>query len=516
MVPPTTTDLGDPPRPVPVTSLQRPPVVLGALVFAFTSIFGFLTWRQQSGFNAFGFDLGIHDQAIWLAAHGHRLFDTIPGIDYFGQNVNLISMAFVPFYWLGAGPHFLALIHTTVLAAGAIPVWLIARDRLADGWTALVPAVAYLLYPALSFMAWWDFHPDSLSILPLLFAWWFATHRRWLPFAACCLAALACKEDVAVALVGMGIVVAFWRRFTEPSGAERSGSRLLRVVTSAGGTRQAGLMVVVVAIAWFELCTKVVIPANNAGLPPFYSSFFPAFGTTPTQVTWNALRHPSRLWDLATTHSRTTYFVQMFAPVGFLCALCLPAFLVGLPQLAINVANQADGLSFDSQYGALVLVGVFIATVEALGWIRHRWSAMVRPACALLLFTTAGSAAAWGISPLGVHFHTYWPEPNPATSELRHALTLVPAGAGVSVSYDATTHVTHRVDAFEFPNPWVRVNWLSSAVPGRPAAVSWIVMDSSHDSDPVLLARLTGPEGPFQVVYREAGVIAAERVRPGP
>ena len=48
------------------------------------------------------------------------------GLNYFGHHVNLITVLFVPFYWLGAGPHFLYLVETVVMAAGAIPIWLLA------------------------------------------------------------------------------------------------------------------------------------------------------------------------------------------------------------------------------------------------------------------------------------------------------------------------------------------------------------------------------------------------------
>jgi uncharacterized membrane protein len=306
---------------------------------------------------------------------------------------------FVPFYWLGAGPHFLIVANTLALGSGAIPLWLIARYRLESPFLALIPAACYLLYPTTGYLNWWGFHPDTMAIPPLLFAWWFAIRGRWAWYATCAVIAMACKEDMALSVVTMGVAVAFWPGFRrdvsdevrpQHSGRGRRAGRLAGVVSSSDGRRQAGLLSIVVGAAWFEICTKVILPMNNFGLPPFYSSYFWSLGQTPPQVIVNAVLHPSRVADLATLSTRKTYYVQMFAPVGFLLVLALPAFLVGLPQFGINVVDQGElGATITSQYSTLVTVGVFLATVEALWLIHRRWDRLLRPACALLIFTTA-------------------------------------------------------------------------------------------------------------------------------
>ena len=153
-----------------------PVLVLAAMVVLYIAVFGTLTWRQQSNYGTFGFDMGIYDQGIWLVSRFKEPFVTIRGLNYFGHHVNVITVLFVPFYWLGAGPHFLYLVETIALAAGAIPVWLLARDHVGDR-VALVPAAAYLLYPSIQWTNWWHFHPDALITTPLLFAWWLASRK---------------------------------------------------------------------------------------------------------------------------------------------------------------------------------------------------------------------------------------------------------------------------------------------------------------------------------------------------
>src|SRR5207247_1544867 len=115
---------------------HAPVVILAAMVGTYVGVFGALTWHQQSNFGTFGFDMGIYDQAIWLLSRFKDPFVTVRGLEYFGHHVNPITVLFVPAYWLGAGPHFLYLAETAALALGAVPVWLLARDRLGSPWMA--------------------------------------------------------------------------------------------------------------------------------------------------------------------------------------------------------------------------------------------------------------------------------------------------------------------------------------------------------------------------------------------
>jgi uncharacterized membrane protein len=59
-----------------------------AMVVAYVVLFGDLTWRQQSNYGTFGFDLGIFDQEIWLASHFKHTFITVRGLDMWANHVN--------------------------------------------------------------------------------------------------------------------------------------------------------------------------------------------------------------------------------------------------------------------------------------------------------------------------------------------------------------------------------------------------------------------------------------------
>ena len=250
---------------------RRDPVrwVLGGMIAIWSVVFTYLGWLRYTRFTTFGYDLGIYDQGIWLLSRFADPFVTVKGLDLFGHHTNLILLAFVPFYWLGAGPPFLLVVQVASQASGAIAVFLLARDRLADRWLALALAAVLLLNPTYQYLVWEYFHPDALAIAPLLFAYWAARAKRWRWYVVAVVLAMACKEDVALAVAGLGLLI--WFR----------GDRRIGVATFLG------------AIGWFVLSTRVLMRWALGGLSPFYDYFFPDLGRNAGEVARTAV-DPSR------------------------------------------------------------------------------------------------------------------------------------------------------------------------------------------------------------------------------
>jgi uncharacterized membrane protein len=282
--------------------------------------------------------------------------------------------------------------------------------------------------------------------------------------------------------------------------------------------KRVGLIVAGAGLVWYLVCTKVIIPWRDHGHPPFYDSFFPALGRTVPGILYNSIRHPSRVWHLAQLPDRRTYYVQMFAPLAFLPILAIPIFLIGGPQFGVDVTAQVvQGATIKSQYASLVLVGAFLATVEALAFIKRHWVKVVPFSIGCLAATSLAGSVAWGLAPISKQFHSgIWEAHNSLSVELHHALDMIPSGSGVSVTYYLTPHFTHRQYVYEFPNPWVSVNYGIDNARGNPATVQWLILDRATLASPeqTLLAQLTGPGGSFRTVYDVRGVIVAHRVGP--
>ena len=181
--------------------------VLAAAVVLFVVIFGVLVWQRHDRFGSFGFDMGIYDQAVWMAARG-KSFLTTRGLDLFGHHANVSFYLLAPFSWLGAGPHFLNLLQVGALALTAVPLYLLGRHRGLAPWIALAPAVAFLLHPSTGLLAWELFHPETVAVVFLAFAYLAAAKERWHWYAVLLVVAVGWKEDVALFAFFLGVLLA--------------------------------------------------------------------------------------------------------------------------------------------------------------------------------------------------------------------------------------------------------------------------------------------------------------------
>lgn len=474
---------------------QGPLSALGLLMLTYILVFGTLSWRQQSNYGTYGFDMGIYDQAIWLLAHFKDPFVTIRGLNYFGNNVNLVTLLFVPAYWLGAGPHFLFEAQTVWLAAGAVPIWLLGRDRFSNPWPPVALAAAYLAYPSVEWVNWWSFRPDALIIAPLMFAYWLATRRRWGWFALATGLALSCKEDVGLAVFAMGVVIALRER-----------------------QRVWGTVTALVGAGWFFFCTKVVIPLANGGGEPFYTSLFAGYGNSVFGILANLVVHPTRWMKAVVSPKNLTYYTQVFAPVAFVALLAPITLLVGVPQLFVNaISTEGYTNNIHFYYTCIVLAGVFLATVEACA----RWG-RTGPGQRFLVgavFAAAlASNVAWSPSPISVLYHSgIWARPSLRAKAIDEAIKVVPAQAAVSATYNIDDHMSHRALIFEYPNPWVPANWGLNGKDNlvNPNKVDWMVLDSTvmSASELGLLDDLRRSQ--FATVFDSDGIVVLHRVHLG-
>ena len=99
-----------------------------AAAFMFAVVFGSLGVQNHRNFGTWSYDMGIYDQAIWLMSRGQS-FMSVRGMNVWGHHFNPVLLLFAPFYWFGAGPEFLYVVQACALAAAAVPIYLIARDK---------------------------------------------------------------------------------------------------------------------------------------------------------------------------------------------------------------------------------------------------------------------------------------------------------------------------------------------------------------------------------------------------
>lgn len=464
---------------------------LAGVVVVWGVVFGVLVWRRHDRFGSFGFDMGIFDQAVWLAAHG-RSFITVRGLDVFGHHANVAFYLLAPFSWLGAGPQFLNLFQVAALSLSAVPLYLLGRFRGLSPWVALVPAAAFLLHPSTGFLAWELFHPETVAVVFLLSAYLASVRRQWGPYAVLLVLAVAWKEDVALAAFFLGLLVA------------------------VRGDRRSGAWTMVLSLGWFFFVNRVLLGAVN-GEGAFYDEFFGDLGGSPFEIAWTAFVHPAQLAEKFTSSDARGYLWQMVAPFALVSLAAPLVVLLAVPQVVGNLLSiNAFTRDITFHYSALPLGALALASVEGLARFRHDRRA-VSALAGLMLAASVFGALGWGVSPIGDRYDEgFWPRAgDPRREDKEAAVALVPDGAAVSATYHFVPHLSGRERVYEFPNPFGERNW---GVRGEgthdPGVVEWLAVDTQimGAEDRATLQRALGG-GDFAVVFDSDGIIVARARR---
>jgi uncharacterized membrane protein len=471
-------------------------LVLAAAIVVWIATFAVLVVRRQDRFWSVDFDMGIYDQAVWLLAHGHD-FITVRGLPVFGHHGTFAFYLLAPASWLGAGVDFLNVLQVTVLALGAVPLYLLGRDRGLHPWAAAALGVAFLLHPALQFLGWELFHPETMAVTPLLCAYLCATRRSWGWFAGWAVLAVSWKEDVALAVIALGLVIAFRPRRTPAD-------------------RRAGLIAAGLALVYFVLVTQLLLP-EVSGYPPHYENLYSGVGGSPGGVVETAFTDPGVITGKVGSSETADFAWKLLAPFGLTALLSPGALLMGLPQFGIDaIADPSWTRSISYHYAALPLAAIAVAAVEGVAFLVRRIGRAARWAIpAFVLACAFVTTLAWGPSPIGAQYDEGWWPPSTDTrlDAKRAAIDLVPDDASVSAVYTFVPQLSGREHIYTFPNPWRPSNWgYRDRDTHDPRDVDWLVIDRGAlgVDEHVLLDQILSTED-WKVVEDDDGIVVAHR-----
>ena len=475
---------------------------LAAVLFA--TLFGGLGVVNHRNYGTWSYDMGIYDQGFWLVSRGHQ-FMTVRGMNFWGHHFNLIAFAFAPFYWLGAGPGFLYVVQAVFLAWAAFPIYLIARDKFNKPWMGLLFAVVYLMYAPVQWISWSMFHPEALVITPFLYAWWFATKERWGWYFAMVVLALCMREDVAMAVVMLGITLAIYMR-----GAPDRRKVWWRCAWT-----------VVLGGVWYLVATRLMV-AFNDGKEPFYVTYFYGnYGDSGPDIVKTVLQHPNRVVSDAVQHDRVKFYKQLGWPLAWLPLFNPLALLMALPQMLASIIGLSPyARTINYQYTSVMIAPLMISTIHGGHTLyRFRPARWAMPIAMLLCVWV--SNVAWAPSPVGEKGnYIAWSRDNPRTALLDEAIAYVPDGASVSASYQFGPHLSHRYEVYDWPNPFWASVWGNDDCDHLPdpVTVDYVILDLTQIgvNNLDLYDAMREPGGPFEVVFENQAAVVLHRVGTSP
>lgn len=443
--------------------------VLMVCVFLWVLVLGRLVLLRHDRFATFDFDSGIQDQLIWQLAH-FRQFTTVRGVPFLGNHASFAFLLLAPLTWLGAGNNTWNLLNAAALGAAALVLYKIAQDKLGRPWLSLIVGVVWLAQPSVQ---WWvqeAFHPECVA-LPFLFATWLYGERivaalseglplerrlRW-SFGLAAFATIIWKEDLALALVGMGLVWVVRRHW------------------------RLGLPLMAAAALWFAVFGAWMVPHFAGGT--VYGGIYGDLGATPGEVLTTSVTHPGRLADRLADNDAPSYANDLHRSFGYVGVLSPVTWLIGAPQWTINILSTADFTwSMRFHYQAIPLAAVAISFVEGLVFLHRRRRILAHLGLVAALGASLYLTRTVGPSPVGVDFRTgIWPlQSSPTVPARQFVVATIGPADGVAADYQFVPHLSHREIVYTFPNPWVNINYgIDPDDRGDPAAVEWVAYDTN-------------------------------------
>ncbi len=455
---------------------------LALAISAFAAGFGALAVLRHRSFTTGRFDLGNMTQAVWSTANGDPLAVTnLAGAQTtrLASHFDPILVLFTPLWLVWPSPEALLVAQAVALAFGALPVFWLARKHLDSERAGLGFALAYLLFPATQWVALSEFHPVALACPLLLFAFWFLDEDRLLPFAIC--AALACttKEEIPLAVAGLGLWYALARRH-----------------------RVAGIVIALAGVGLAAFALGVVEHYNDGGSP--FAGRYEEVGGSPTGVLRTLATDPLTIAQALFDWDGLAYLLALLVPLAFLPLAAPLALLPALPDLALNLLSSTDTqTSIHFHYVAPIIPALFAAAIFAAARLRR---AIVKPLVALALTSNfvLGAIPLWADIPGGEDHQAGAGLISDHDRTATRALELIPEDAVVSASNSLGAHLSDRRRFLSFPiqqdATWIAVDERSPGYLDRFAPGPYAIAIARLRRDPN-----------WQLVFDEDGVLVFRR-----
>lgn len=454
-------------------------LVLYVSVYFFASAHKFVTLRQ-------GFDLAQNEQTIWNTAHG-RFFQTSPFVNLqydFDDGIVPFTLLLAIPYALAPTTYTLLFLQTLALAAGAIPLYLLARSKM-NAWLGLLFALAYFFHVTVTRMNLYEFQLRSFVLCFFLFAFYFFEKQRFWLFMLFAVLMLSVKTEVALTLPMFGVYA--W--------LEKKSARW--IVTP-----------LVLGIGYFVFVFGFIMPifaprdliAGAYGYGWLGNNFGEMFVTLVTK--------PLEVAQFALAPEKLLYLVQSLLLLLFLPLLKPRLLLFALPTLVLNLlATRAVQYSVLFFYQPFVIGAFFLAAIYGIADKFPRWfsarayAAQLTVAIALVLAS--------------IVFNLTWnnllgravTRGEDAERQLaaQRVLAKIPPTASVAASSFLAPHLAQRERLYFFPG--------TTSYPFPPERVDYIVADLRLDDEPhaqKLLAKLVA-SSEFQELTRDTDYLLLKR-----
>ena len=323
------------------------PLLLGAAIVCYCAII-FLASQWEMHALRFGYDPVVYEQPIWNTLHRHVMEQSTYSYTHlaFGWDLLLFNFVLLPFYALHPVTITLLLLQTIAAGAGAVAIYLIARDTLPGRRSvALLFALLYLSYLPMQNVNLYEVSPRLFAMTFFLFAFWCMMRNFGIAFWVCIALAIINRSDAALVVAGIGAYGLLTRR--------RVAFSWLPLIIGGG---------------YWALAVFIVIPAFAHGAQFSYLQNYAWLGGSAPAIARTLVTHPVFVLRHVLAPDRWTYVVSLLFALGFLPLLSPRLLIPALPSFLINIfAGPEFRYQRDifHQYPAFIIPWLFIAAIAA-------------------------------------------------------------------------------------------------------------------------------------------------------
>lgn len=468
------------------------------LVLGYTAVFSYLCAVRHLSFHSHGADLGIYTQVIYNTTAGNFMDSSLDGVNYLGKHVILSTLLLVPFYKLFPSPLTILILQAFFLALGAVALYALANHVFQRKVFGVLFAFLYLMSTPLHYITLYDFHPDIFSTAPFLFAFYFLTVKKKLPYYLFLIVAILSKEQMSLIGFMFGLYQIFFAR-----------------------ERVEGFIVCLLCVLWFYLCIFVIVP-HFLQKPFFFFEAYDYLGATFSERVHTLVFRPLYVLQHVLTPVKIAYVFLLLFPLAFLPVFRPAVFALALPTLAINLLGSKEHIHYHSiffQYNCSILPFLYISLVYSMSFLKQKKSTWLFPSAVFILslhifFSYYFGPAPWSksfVNPdykaaqfrtLDYSYKSYVPAEN--LEVLREAVGLIPHDASVSAQSDIVPHLVNRRGLYFFPSSIEKAEYVIIDMKGN----TWPAMDKKEY---INNAKMTQNDKNFKVIYSKEGVMVFKR-----
>ena len=388
------------------------------------------------------FDFGIFSQMFYYMKETGLPMTTTERnyyLSHFAIHFSPVFYLILPIYMIFPHPVTLIVVQLLIVLSGAIPVYLMCRNRKYSCLITVGITAVFLLYPTMRSGLFYDFHENKFLTPLLLWLLYFTENEKLslkkknIGIGVFTLLSLMVKEDAAIYVACIGLFLMAYRK-------EKSNKLTGLIIT-------AGAVVYFLTVYYLLGRYGAGSAINSIGR---YDNFLAADGDGLADMLINILKNPAYTIKQLINKEKLEFVLWTMVPVLFVPLMMkkAAAYILLIPYLVINLLTsygyQYD-IGFQYTFGSCTLIiYMVILWFDGTDTVKKR-------ICAVLMVIAAMLTSANSIAQRNSYLDNVWEE-LAACDEIFDLLYTIPEDKSVSASTWFVPALSGRREIYEYSN----------------------------------------------------------------